>query len=186
MPLPESQTPRSPLHHRQISVQGYLREDGNFDIEGHLCDTKAVDFKLQSGVRPAGEAVHSMWLRITIDRTLTIIDAEAVTDAMPYPGQCDQITPEYKKLIGMAIRPGFSNQVKSSGDSENAAKKRAEDLTPTLFIALYRKAELNYCQFFAGGAWAALPNSAKYSLPTKPNLLTPEPLMMLSTRAERS
>ena len=113
MPLSAPQTPRSPIHHRLISTQGYLREDGNFDIEGHLQDTKAVDFKLQSGVRPAGEAVHSMWLRITIDRTLTIIDAEAVTDAMPYPGQCNQITPEYKKLIGMAIRPGFSNQVKS-------------------------------------------------------------------------
>lgn len=112
MPLSAPKATRQPLHHRNISVRGYQREDGMFDIEGHLHDTKSVDFKLQSGTRAAGEAVHGMWLRITIDRTLTIVDAEAVTDAMPYAGQCNTITPEYKKLIGMAIRPGFSNQVK--------------------------------------------------------------------------
>lgn len=84
-----------------------------FDIEGHLHDTKEVDFKVASGQRQAGESLHSMWLRITIDRTLTIVDAEAATDAMPYVGYCDRITPDYKKLIGLAIRPGFSSRVKA-------------------------------------------------------------------------
>lgn len=112
MPLSAPTAPRSPLHHRQISVQGYSRDDGNFDIEGHLQDTKAIDFKLQSGVRLAGEPVHSMRLRITIDRTLTIVDAEASSDAVPYEGYCEQIAPDYKKLVGLAIRPGFSGQVR--------------------------------------------------------------------------
>ena len=103
---------RQSLHHRSIHVRGYKRDDGLFDIEGHLDDSKDVDFKLQSGVRPAGESVHSMWLRITIDRTLTIVDAEAAAEATPYPSYCDQIVPDYKKLIGLAIRPGFSAQVK--------------------------------------------------------------------------
>ena len=103
---------RQSLHHRSIHVRGYKRDDGLFDIEGHLDDSKDVDFKLQSGVRPAGESVHAMWLRITIDRTLTIVDAEAVAEATPYPSYCDQIVPDYKKLIGLAIRPGFSAQVK--------------------------------------------------------------------------
>ncbi len=104
--------PRQPLHHRDITVRGYKRDDGMFDIEGHLHDTKAVDFNVASGRRAAGESIHSMWLRITIDRTLTIVDAEAATDAMPYVGHCDTITPDYKKLIGLALRPGFSSQVK--------------------------------------------------------------------------
>ena len=112
MPLPAPSSTRQSLHHRDISVRGYKREDGLFDIEGHLHDTKAIDFKVASGQRKAGESLHSMWLRITIDRTLTIVDAEAATDAMPYVGYCDQITPDYKKLIGVAIRPGFSNRVK--------------------------------------------------------------------------
>lgn len=112
MPLSTPTAPRQPLHHRDITVRGYKRDDGMFDIEGHLHDTKEVDFNVASGRRAAGESIHSMWLRITIDRTLTIVDAEAATDAMPYVGHCDTIAPDYKKLIGLALRPGFSSQVK--------------------------------------------------------------------------
>lgn len=112
MPLSAPASARQPLHHRDIIVRGYRRDDGKFDIEGHLHDTKEIDFKVASGQRNAGDSLHSMWLRITIDRTLTIVDAEAATDAMPYVGYCDQIAPDYKKLIGLAIRPGFSGRVK--------------------------------------------------------------------------
>jgi hypothetical protein len=112
MPLSAPAAARSPLHHRQISVRGYKRDDGCFDIEGHLHDTKDIDFKVASGLKPAGSSVHSMWLRITINRTFTIVDAEAATDAMPYTGHCDVITPDYKQLIGLAIRPGFTKRVR--------------------------------------------------------------------------
>jgi hypothetical protein len=111
MPLSPAKTQRQALHHREINVRGYKRDDGCFDIEGHLHDRKDVEFKVASGLRPAGSSVHSMWLRITIDRSMTIIDAEAASDAMPYLGYCSEITPEYKKLIGLAIRPGFSRRV---------------------------------------------------------------------------
>ncbi len=112
MPLSPPKTARQALHHRAISVRGYKRDDGCFDIEGHLHDTKDMEFKVASGLRPAGSSVHSMWLRITIDRNMTIIDAEASSDAMPYAGYCDQIAPKYKKLIGLALRPGFTRSVK--------------------------------------------------------------------------
>lgn len=112
MPLSLPAVPRQSLHRRNITIRGYKREDGLFDIEGHLHDTKDIDFKVASGSRMAGESLHSMWLRITIDATLTIVDAEAASDAMPYVGYCDQIAPDYKKLIGMAIRPGFTNRVR--------------------------------------------------------------------------
>ncbi|MEO8103993.1 MAG: DUF2889 domain-containing protein [Betaproteobacteria bacterium] len=113
MPLPLPAVPRQPLHHRSISMRGYRRDDGLFDIEGHLHDTKDIDFKVASGMRYAGDSIHSMWLRITLDMTLTIVAVDASTDAMPYPGHCNQITPDYKKLIGLAIRPGFTNLVRS-------------------------------------------------------------------------
>jgi len=112
MPLSEPKSPRQPLHHREIHARGYKRDDGLFDIEGHLHDSKAYDFKVQSGERKAGEPVHSMWLRITVNASLTIVDAEASSDAHPYPGFCGSITPDYKKLIGLAIRPGFTNRVR--------------------------------------------------------------------------
>ncbi len=113
MPLPAPKAPRQSLHHRDITIRGYKRDDGLFDIEGQLHDTKDYDFKVASGKRTAGESLHSMWLRITIDGTLTIVDADASSDAMPYEGYCDRITPDYKKLIGLAIRPGFTNQVRN-------------------------------------------------------------------------
>jgi hypothetical protein len=75
---------RELLHTRGIEIRGYKREDGLYDVEGHLVDTKPYDFKLAAGVRPAGEPVHGMWLRITVDRTLVIVDAAAAMDAMPY------------------------------------------------------------------------------------------------------
>jgi len=111
MPLTQS-APREALHHRAISARGYKRNDGLFEVEAHLHDTKSFDFKLVSGVREANTAIHEMWLRLTYDTTLTIIDAEAATDAAPYAGTCGTITPKYKLLIGMSMRPGFSEHVR--------------------------------------------------------------------------
>lgn len=112
MPGLEAAAAREPLHRRQVDIQGYKRADGLYDIEGHLVDTKPYDFKLAAGMRRAGEPVHSMWLRITVDRTLTIVDAAAAMDAMPYVDHCDQIVPAYRKLVGIAIRPGFHQKLK--------------------------------------------------------------------------
>jgi hypothetical protein len=112
MPLPEPTAQRTPLHHRTIEIRGWKREDGLYDIEGHLLDRKDVDFRLASGVLAPGEPVHSMWLRITVDPKLVVVDAVAHTDAMPYPGECHRITPDYRKLVGLAIRPGYTRRVK--------------------------------------------------------------------------
>lgn len=112
MPGLEATVPRVPLHKRAIEIQGYKREDGLYDIEGHLVDSKAYDFKLAAGVRHAGEPVHGMWLRITVDKGLNIVDAAAAMDAMPYVDYCDAIVPAYRLLIGIAIRPGYHQRVK--------------------------------------------------------------------------
>lgn len=113
MPLTPSTRPRKPIHRREITLRGYRCDDGHFEIEGHLVDTKDFDLRVAGNQRAAGDPIHSMWLRVTIDPALTIVDAEAATDAMPYSGVCNRITPDYKKLIGLAIRPGFTNQVRA-------------------------------------------------------------------------
>jgi hypothetical protein len=103
---------REPLHTRAIEIRGFKREDGLYDIEGHLVDTKSYDFNLAGRPHPAGKPVHGMWLRITVDRTLTIVDAAASMDFMPYEGDCNQIEPAYRKLIGIAIHPGYHQRLK--------------------------------------------------------------------------
>ena len=95
-----------------IIIHGYLRADGLYDIEGHLTDAKTRDMTLTVGVRKAGEPIHEMWLRITIDKRLNIVAAEAQSDAMPYPGHCDKITPKYQQLVGLSLLPGFTAKVR--------------------------------------------------------------------------
>ena len=107
MPLPVSEVERELTHTRRVRYEGYKRADGLWDIEAHLTDVKNHDYQLKTGVRRAGQPVHEMWLRITIDRTFTILEAMAVSDVVPYPGGCEAIAPAYRKLIGLNLVRGF-------------------------------------------------------------------------------
>lgn len=110
MPL-SAPAPRKRLHTRAVTYEGFQRNDGLFDIEGHLTDVKDHDITLLSGVRAAGVPVHDMWVRVTIDRDFTIRDIEAQIDAMPYPDACDRITPHYRALIGANLLHGFRKRL---------------------------------------------------------------------------
>ena len=111
MPLSTPGHSRERLHARRVTYEGFRRDDGLFDIEGHIVDVKDHDVTLLSGVRPAGEPVHEMWVRVTIDRSFEIRDIEACTDRMPYPGACDQIGPAYRALIGANLVNGFRKRL---------------------------------------------------------------------------
>jgi hypothetical protein len=111
MPLPPSPDPRRRLHERRIHYEGFLRDDGLFDIEAHLVDAKDDDLELVSGMRPAREAVHDMWARVTIDRAFVIRAVDVRTDAMPYPDACDRIEAGYSKLIGANLLQGFRKRL---------------------------------------------------------------------------
>jgi hypothetical protein len=110
-PLSLPTVPRERLHCRTVTFDGFRRADGLFDIEAHLTDVKDHDTPLLSGVRPAGLPIHDMWVRVTIDGDYTIVDIEAFTESMPYPGECDRITPDYRKLIGANLREGFRKRL---------------------------------------------------------------------------
>ncbi|MGI9332069.1 MAG: DUF2889 domain-containing protein [Gammaproteobacteria bacterium] len=102
---------REHVHTREIECRGYRRQDGLWDIEGHLTDAKTYGFvNRDRGRVEAGEPVHEMWLRITIDESLLIHDIEAVTDASPYR-MCPDITPQFQRLKGLRIGPGWNRSV---------------------------------------------------------------------------
>ena len=111
MPLPPSTPQRQRLHTRSITYEGFRRDDGLFDIDAHLVDAKDHDFELLTGLRPAREAVHDMWVRVTIDRTFVIHAIEVRTDGMPYPGACDRIEPAYARLVGASLVDGFRKRL---------------------------------------------------------------------------
>ena len=75
MPLPVPTVARSLTHTRRLRFEAYKSADGLWDIEAHLTDVKPFDYQLSSGVRPAGTPVHDMWIRLTINLDLEIVDA---------------------------------------------------------------------------------------------------------------
>jgi hypothetical protein len=107
MPLSAETVSRVRKHSRSVRFEGYARADGLWDIEAHLTDIKPDDYELAPGVRPAGSPVHDMWVRLTIDRKMNVIGAEAATDAMPYPPYCAAIAPDYTALAGLNLMRGF-------------------------------------------------------------------------------
>ncbi|MFA5664978.1 DUF2889 domain-containing protein [Castellaniella sp.] len=113
MPLSPPDCPRTPLHHRSIHVQAYEREDGLWDLEAELMDTKAYDFPIRSGdMHPAGQPVHHMLLRITIDEHYTITAAEVAYEAAPHGEFCSAIAPAYENLVGLNLLQRFRQSVR--------------------------------------------------------------------------
>jgi len=109
--MSSSKSARQLKHSRSIVIEAYVREDGLWDIEATLCDRKTRDVPLASGVRPAGQPVHLMTLRVTIDTSMTVRECEVMHEEVPYPGFCDQIGPSYAKLVGLNLLRGFRQSV---------------------------------------------------------------------------
>ena len=99
------------VHTRSISVRAYARDDGLWDLEAELTDVKEKDFALAVGIRRAGDPVHAMQLRLTIDTSLNVVDAQAQSDWVPYPGHCDSFGDAYRQLIGLNLGRGFRHAV---------------------------------------------------------------------------
>jgi len=135
MPLPPA-VDRKPIHTRIFDCRGYERADGLWDIEGHLTDTKTFDWRRREEMAPlpAGEAVHDMWIRITIDLDMKIHDAYATTDAGPYRA-CGNIAPNYAVLIGKTIKRGWTKELKSAIGGTNGCTHMFELLGRVATVA---------------------------------------------------
>jgi hypothetical protein len=112
MPLSPPVSRRALRHTRAITVQAFARDDSLWDIEANITDIKTLDVTLASGLRPAGVPLHDLSLRLTIDRELNVVAAEASSDAVPYHGYCDTIAPAYQKLVGLNLMKGFRHALK--------------------------------------------------------------------------
>jgi hypothetical protein len=110
MPLSPSQ-PRKHIHTRAVTCRGFQRDDGLWDIEGEIVDTKTYTFANKDRVRvAAGEPIHHMRVRLTLDDDLVVRNAEATTEAGPF-NMCGDIASAYGALEGLAIAPGWRKEV---------------------------------------------------------------------------
>ncbi len=106
MPLSEP-VAREAMHTRRIVLNGYHRADGLFDVEARLTDTKSYGFEAEErGFIDAGEPLHGMSMRMTVDEDMLIVGFEAATDYSPYR-ICPDIAPNFASLVGIRIGRGF-------------------------------------------------------------------------------
>jgi hypothetical protein len=135
MPMPEGAA-RKQLHTRSIDYRGYEREDGMWDIEAHMRDTKT--YELQNDWRgkvQIGEPLHEMLLRVTIDDNFVIQDVVAVTDNSPFE-MCPNITPNYECLVGIKMGPGWRKAVRKQVGGAQGCTHLTELLFPMATVAM--------------------------------------------------
>jgi hypothetical protein len=110
MPLPAPQ-PRSHFHTRSVVFQGFAREDGLWDIEARLTDTKTYDLEIYGRPRhAAGDPIHDMSVRLTVGDDFVIREVAVSLDATPFE-DCQQARPPVEQLVGATLGPGWRQAI---------------------------------------------------------------------------
>ncbi|PCI46607.1 MAG: hypothetical protein COB51_06935 [Moraxellaceae bacterium] len=111
MPFP-SAVPRTHLHTRTIDCKGYLRDDGLWDIEARLVDTKTytIENRWRGALQP-GDPVHNMGLRLTIDHDFIVREVATTMDDQPHQ-VCNEVLVNFQRLIGLKIGPGWNRKTR--------------------------------------------------------------------------
>jgi hypothetical protein len=112
LPAPVS---RRPVHTRNIRFEGFLRDDGLWDIDCELSDTKGIPIQMhERGLLPAGEPVHLLRVRLTLDDNLTIRAVQSAADKVPF-GEC-RIAADapMQKLVGLTMGLGWRKAIEGA------------------------------------------------------------------------
>jgi len=100
------------MHRRSVECTGFLRDDGLWEVEARLVDTKPFVQRDQfRGDIPPGEPVHDIRLRLAVDDRLTIVEAETTMQSTPFP-TCIEVEPILQRLVGERIGKGWRELVR--------------------------------------------------------------------------
>lgn len=105
---------RTPIHRRAVTYRGFARSDGLWDIEGHLVDTK--DYVLERFDRiplPVGMPMHDMFIRVTVDDSLKVVDIQTGMAATPFD-ECINTAEPVRRLIGATLGRGWRKAIESA------------------------------------------------------------------------
>jgi hypothetical protein len=134
MTLPKAQ-PRKLVHSRDIECRAYLRDDGLWDIEAHLRDTKTGSAGNDWRTVAAGEPIHEMRVRLTVSEDMVVREAHASTAHGPYPA-CADANGRFGELAGLRIAPGWTTEVKRHLGGGHGCTHVRELLAPLATTAL--------------------------------------------------
>ena len=126
---------RELAHRRQITLNGFVRSDGLFDIEAKLTDHKTYSFPsdFRGEVTP-DLPVHHMIVRVTITNERIITAAEAITITGPY-SVCPKANEVFDELVGMQIGPGWRRKVQAAIGGRHGCTHITELLGPVATVA---------------------------------------------------
>lgn len=100
------------MHRRHIDMQAYARSDGLWDIEAHLRDEKTFSYHDPGrGMLQAGEPVHDIRVRLTVDDDRVVRDVAIEMGSMPF-GTCLEVRDTLKPLIGERVGRGWRQVLK--------------------------------------------------------------------------
>jgi len=128
---------RRDIHHRIIDMRAYARDDGLYDVEAHLVDRKPFDFLRLSAAQPipAGQALHDLWVRLTVDGDYVVRAVEAASDVTPWD-LCKQAEATLSVMVGERIARGWSSRVKERLRGPASCTHLMEMLIPAATTAL--------------------------------------------------
>ena len=110
MSLP-APTPRTQLHTRKISFEGFLRDDGLWDIDAELRDSKSYPIQMhERGDLAPGDAIHHMRIRVTVDDSLKIVAIQTALASAPF-AECQAAADPMAKLIGVTLGAGWRKAI---------------------------------------------------------------------------
>lgn len=159
--------PRQLAHRRMVDCAAFRRDDGLWDVDARLTDLKPFPHDdLARGPRAPADPVHRMTLRLTVDASMTIVDAAAAMEDVPYP-TCLAVPPRVGALAGMRLVGGWRDAVKARLPRLSACTHLVELIGPaatTLYQAMSHEAPrpdrpvtpmvAPTTPYFIGGCWS--------------------------------
>jgi hypothetical protein len=99
------------MHRRTVECNGFLRDDGLWEVEATLVDAKPFPVRDRfRGPMAPEDPVHNIWLRLAVDDDMVIREAEASMRDVPFPS-CVEVAPILQKLVGERIGRGWRASV---------------------------------------------------------------------------
>ena len=110
MPL-SAPVARTPMHTRRVTYQGYKRDDGLWDIEATMVDTKPHRFVIENqGEWAPEQPIHHMLIRVTVNDAMVIQAIEADMAAAPHE-PCPNALPPMQGLVGATLGRGWRKAI---------------------------------------------------------------------------